>query len=247
MPGAAGGNWLSWTEQVLIVASLASFLPAVLRLRHPQTQLAFYHAVLVLCLLLPLVQPWRHPVLLVENRSLTPAIEPATSRPEETLPKATAPEENPPVHSRENGSSASCPFLCLAKDAVKAAALDRAASYANELLQAANQHPQDWNYGNAIHDGNMVLGLVALRRGDMAQANRYLLEAGKTQGSPQLNSFGPNMTLAKELIDKGERDAVVEYFSLCRKFWSLGADRLDAWTATVRAGRDPEFGANLVF
>jgi len=27
------------------------------------------------------------------------------------------------------------------------------------------------------------------------------------------------MTLAKDLLEKGERDVVLEYFMLCRKFW----------------------------
>lgn len=135
----------------------------------------------------------------------------------------------------------------LAKDAVNAGALDRATSYANELLQMAEQNLRDWNYGNAIHDGNMVLGLVALRQGIVEQAKQYLLRAGKTPGSPQLNSFGPNQKLAKELLEKGERDVVVEYFSLCRQFWKMGGGQLDAWTAAVREGRTPDFGANLMY
>lgn len=49
----------------------------------------------------------------------------------------------------------------LAKAAIDAGALDKARAYAAEILQAATDS-HDWNYGNAIHDGNMVLGLVAL-------------------------------------------------------------------------------------
>src|SRR5437868_10777678 len=101
MLSAPGGNWLSWTEQVLILASLASVLPSVLRLRHPQTQLAYYHAILVLCLLLPLVQPWRHPVLQVESRALTLANQPAASQQGETPPKAHAPAETRPLTQGE--------------------------------------------------------------------------------------------------------------------------------------------------
>jgi hypothetical protein len=95
----------------------------------------------------------------------------------------------------------------LAKAALDAGALDKAASYANEML---GSDPKGGNYGQAVHDGNMIRGLVTLRRGNVAQAAQDLLDAGKTSGSPVLNSFGPNVTLAKELLEKGERDAVLE-------------------------------------
>jgi len=35
------------------------------------------------------------------------------------------------------------------------------------------------------------------------------------------NSFGPNVSLAKDLLEKGERDTVVEYFEACKKFWKM--------------------------
>jgi len=123
----------------------------------------------------------------------------------------------------------------LPKQALDAGALDKASSYATELLQSANEH-KDWDYGDAIYTGSMVLGLVALRQGNVAEARRYLLESGKTPGSPVLGSFGPDLTLARELLEKGERDAVLEFLTLCKGFWKMGADRLDSMTAEVRKG-----------
>ena len=41
--------------------------------------------------------------------------------------------------------------------------------------------------------------------GDSLAAGKYLVEAAHTPGSPQLNSFGPNVTLAKELLEMGLR------------------------------------------
>jgi len=133
----------------------------------------------------------------------------------------------------------------LAGKAWKEGSAEQTASYARELLAAAPRYSKDWNYGNAIHDGHMYLGLVALQQGDVAAAREHLLEAGKTTGSPQLNSFGPNMALAYALLQKGERDTVLEYFTLCRKFWELGGTQLDLWTDLVRQGQIPVFGANL--
>jgi hypothetical protein len=49
------------------------------------------------------------------------------------------------------------------------AILNAAESYANELLAGAPSYPKDWNYGNAIFSGNMLLGRVALRRDKRAK------------------------------------------------------------------------------
>lgn len=105
----------------------------------------------------------------------------------------------------------------------------------------------DWNYGNAIHDANLVLGRIAVREGNIEMAKKHLIAAGKSPGSPQMNSFGPNMTLAKDLLEKGERDAVVEYFMLCRRFWKLHEEKLDQWMHEVMDGKTPDFGANLLY
>ena len=122
-----------------------------------------------------------------------------------------------------------------------------ARNYASNLLALLPQFPNDWNYGNAVQDANLVLGRIAVQEGRMEDAKRHLLEAGKSSGSPQMNSFGPNMSLAKDLVEKGERDVVLGYFELCRKFWRMDRGRLDQWSQDVNAGKTPDFGANLVY
>jgi hypothetical protein len=109
---------------------------------------------------------------------------------------------------------------------VDAGALDRAEQVAHEALLGAEKFPKDWNHGNALHQAHTALGRVALRRDKLAEAKVHLLEAGRTPGSPQLNSFGPNMLLAQELLERGEKEVVLEYFDLCRAFWGLGHDSL---------------------
>ncbi|KKK47269.1 hypothetical protein LCGC14_3156900 [marine sediment metagenome] len=95
-----------------------------------------------------------------------------------------------------------------AKMAYEAGDIKEAENYANELLAQADKYGFNWNYGNAIHHGNIVLGRIALESGDLGTAKQYLIKAGETPGSPQLNSFGPNMALAKELLEKNEREIV---------------------------------------
>jgi len=127
--------------------------------------------------------------------------------------------------------------------ALEAGETAQARGYAEEMLDSDSQG--GWNAGNLVHHGHLVLGRIALRDGDTKAAQEHLLAAGKTKGSPQLNSFGPNMTLAKELLEKGERQAVLEYFKLCGSFWKNS--KLEAWTQEVQAGKLPEFGANLEY
>lgn len=83
---------------------------------------------------------------------------------------------------------------------------DEAITYATKLLEMATDRPGNWYTGNAIHHGNLVLGRLALLSGDTEKAKSHLLAAGRTPGSPQLNSFGPNMTLAKALVGPIETD-----------------------------------------
>ena len=135
----------------------------------------------------------------------------------------------------------------MATDALEAGDLARAEQYANELLKDAQEDKSSWNYGNAIHKGNIVLGRVALRRGDIEGAKQHLLAAGDVSGSPQLDSFGPNMTLAKELLEKGERETVIAYLQACAKFWKMGRDEVQNWIATIKGGGTPDFGGNLSY
>lgn len=120
---------------------------------------------------------------------------------------------------------------------------------ATEMLALAEKYKNEiWSKGacgQAVHDGNLVLGRLALEQGAIEDAKRYLLEAGTSAGSPVLGSFGPNMSLARDLLEKGERDTVLQYFERCGKFWQ--ADSLKQWTDEVTAGRTPNFGANLIY
>jgi hypothetical protein len=119
-----------------------------------------------------------------------------------------------------------------------------AESLANEALEAAH-HGIFWWTGDAIHQGNIVLGRLALRESKPDAAKRYLLAAGRTPGSGNLGSLGPNMALAKDLLDLGETATVLEYLESCTQFWIGNRGKLAEWLALVRAGLKPDFGPNL--
>ncbi len=132
-----------------------------------------------------------------------------------------------------------------AKAALKAGRSAEAEKLAKELLGAAPNYKGDWNHGNAIHDANQVLGKIALAAGDFEAVEIHLLASVDSKGSPQLNSFGPGMSLAGGLLAEGGKAAVLRYLERCRTFWKPGADRLEGWIADIKAGRSPDFGRSM--
>ena len=91
-------------------------------------------------------------------------------------------------------------------------------------------------YGNAIHWANIALGSAALAADHLTAASEYLVRAGKTPGSPQLNSFGPDRELARALLERGQRAAVLTYLADCARFWARHEALLEGWRAAIERG-----------
>jgi hypothetical protein len=127
--------------------------------------------------------------------------------------------------------------------ALSAGRTEQAAHWAQQLLYMAQGHENDRDYGSAIHAGNIVLGRIAVQRGDIEAGKRHLLAAGNTPGSPTLNSFGPDMLLARELLVRGETETVLLYFDMCQAFWDR--EELGQWRLAVASGRVPDFEGNF--
>jgi hypothetical protein len=132
----------------------------------------------------------------------------------------------------------------MAKTALAARDRDKAQRYADEALEASRHGVFPWT-GDAIHQGNIVLGRLALERGDVEAAKRFLLLAGKAPGSSTLGSTGPNMALARDLLQRGESAAVLQYLEECGDFWGGNRGKLAEWTVLIRAGLKPDFGPNV--
>lgn len=122
---------------------------------------------------------------------------------------------------------------------------ERAATLSREGLTLAEQAEYRENGDDAVHYGNIVLGRLAVRQGNIADASAHLLKAATIKGNPHLDTFGPNMMLAKELLEKGERKSVLSYFDLCAKFWTNDSGKLSQWRSLVLSGANPDFGDNL--
>jgi hypothetical protein len=143
-----------------------------------------------------------------------------------------------------NATSEADQFTHLPSAAAAAFHLERfaeAKQLAVRALALAPAYEKNWNYGNAIHIGHTVLGLLALNAEDHSSAIAELHQSGETPGSPQLNSFGPTMQLAKALLRHGHVEPVVAYLGQCRVFWESGATWLEIWERKIREGQVPNF------
>jgi len=125
-----------------------------------------------------------------------------------------------------------------ANAALRARNFEKASIYAEQLLASATVGG-GWNRGNAIYEGNSILGLAALQEGDQRAAVKRLRAAGRCGGSPQLNSFGPDFDLAQALLDLGEHEAVVAFLQDCQSFWERDRGALGRWIEEIEAGRSP--------
>ena len=152
------------------------------------------------------------------------------------------------LESAESDRARYYPLQCAAKEAFVCGKFEQAKKFARELQSVtAGIGSDEPDAGQGIHDANLVLGRLALRDGGIDEAKEYLLAAGRTSGSPRLNSFGPNMSLAKDLLEQGEYEVVLEYFELCDLFWEMDQGRLEKWRRQVKRFLIPDFGANLIF
>lgn len=91
-------NLRPWAEQVIVIALAGAILPAIIRLQHPRTKLVYCHLMLAACLLLPVLQPWRHEVVVVSESSaesvdapVAVAASPATGTPAQSAAPSSAP------------------------------------------------------------------------------------------------------------------------------------------------------------
>lgn len=109
-----------------------------------------------------------------------------------------------------------------------------------EYLTLADSYKNNWNYGNAIHDANRILGLISYQSGKYDEAALYLSHAGKSSGSPQLDTFGPELDLANLLLKKGKTVEVKSYLLGIQDFWEMDNGVVKEWIDAIDRDELPE-------
>lgn len=142
-------------------------------------------------------------------------------------------------------------LLKLTKTAYELEKFERAESLALELILDFGQSTDYPNYDNATHIGNIVLGLLALRKNDVAKAKEHLLIAIRAPLRQEGNYLTEIDTgLAQKLFEKGEKEAVLEYLKLCenlnhfKEYADLYADETQAlkkWQQEIKNNKTPSF------
>ena len=114
----------------------------------------------------------------------------------------------------------------------------KAEAYAQELLATPDLAEKS---GEAVFCANYALGVLAFRRDQLDQARHYLLQASTAKGSARLCGTGPELSLARDFLARGERDVVLEFLDNCRSFWTSENGIIDHWRDTILGGHIPDF------
>jgi hypothetical protein len=139
-------------------------------------------------------------------------------------------------------------YMALAEqlsDALRADDVATAESLAPEVLRQTDRLKSTVTsaaVGQNIYNAYDALGRGAFNRGDYDTAKRDLMLAASTPGGAVLSSFGPDLKLAKELLDKGETETVIQFLTACKSFWKNPA--IDQWVVEIKAGQRPSLGRN---
>lgn len=102
-------------------------------------------------------------------------------------------------------------------------------------------------FNNYVNSSYTVKGILALKNNDIDLAKSHLISSSMMDSSPALMSFGPNMSLAHELLLINESDIVLTYLENCRSFWKDERGKIEDWRQLINDGVVPDFGGNLLY
>jgi hypothetical protein len=93
-----------------------------------------------------------------------------------------------------------------------------------------------WN--SAVFLSHQALGQAALWSGKIESAERHLIESISFSRPPdEVRSFGPSMSLARNLLAVGRREVVSSYLRACGRFWDPAT--LKIWADEIEVGNMP--------
>ena len=95
-----------------------------------------------------------------------------------------------------------------------------AQSAASELLERSDATVPDWEPDDFRQRAHTLLGFIALRLGDLDQAERELRLSAEVAETPVLGSFGPDLGLMWELLRRGRPEGAIFFAQQFGEFWS---------------------------
>lgn len=110
----------------------------------------------------------------------------------------------------------------------------RAVKYANEIILRTPSDMEWWR--DYRHDAHIILGVAALRKGNVSAAKEHLVQAG--MGTFKYQSNSPYKELLGGLCAKGERQAVLEYVNAYGHYSGV-PKKMKEWVQEVMTGRIP--------
>jgi hypothetical protein len=123
----------------------------------------------------------------------------------------------------------------IADAAFEAGQLGRAAEFARRIVE-------DDRHWFSARNAHQLLGRIALRSGDVEGAKAHLLESARRDPFPRLGYLPVNMMLARELIERGEKDVVLRYLALHSTGRECEREKMAEWVAQIERGDIPDFG-----
>ncbi len=99
---------------------------------------------------------------------------------------------------------------------------------ANLLLANATKNP------NAYSAAETILGRIAAARGDLPEAKLRLRASVLMPNSMKNAAFQPEMTLAQDVYDSGDKDAVLQFLEASRAVWKFDRGRIDRMISFVK-------------
>ena len=128
------------------------------------------------------------------------------------------------------------------KDAQLEASLQRARRLAEEALALAGKFTGDPKSSAVVYRANVILGVVAIRRGDRAGAVKHMRLAVETPGSPEVAEYAQSMLrhrLVNYLLKAGERESVADFLERAAAFELHETDQALNDARAIREGRMP--------
>jgi hypothetical protein len=128
----------------------------------------------------------------------------------------------------------------LAQYAFLAGQLDQAEEIAKVLMKSDD--PSSYTSRRQQYIAHIILGRVALERKQVGRAKKHLQSATQCARGILLTTFGPDMSLAKGLLDHGMQFVVLEYLKQFLSCPSRMNPIIEQWIKEINGGKVPDFG-----